>query len=260
MMDYSSREKKPDDVRNSVFNTINLINDLESGGSSPQRPSGGRDKEVSLSPTFVDGIKDKLVDYSKASKSSVNAIDEEAFSKLRQSMENQLNELKKIIASNQSEISSLKETISSLRGELAEVSKARDSVSSPSMEEETSSIFQHRNEDHESSGMQEEQQELVSGFGMPGEDSSIFEPMKEEQKNFMAETSAHDIISQPTVQESAQAPVPAPQQVSPQPSQPPVQHPPQQEAPPKEADPNPRVGSYDSGDVLIEKYFYYGNK
>ena len=278
MMEYgSSQENQSDDVRNTVFNTINLINDLESGNvSSSSQNQGRNNKNVSLSSNFVDGIKDKLVDPSRVEKalnqSREATLQAEKFVQMQDFVSKQIVQIKAIIDSNQNEIKSLKETIVSLRSEIETMNKSNNnqnhsgnrninlpaenidnntgdsfgnnfsSFSSPkndfidnhkSVDEgDFGSIFQH---EKESSNLDNEndsqyQTSLGSNSFASEPSESIFDPLKKSNESESLSSVPEKPISESNTSSS------------------------------NSEEPNPRVGSYNSGDVLIEKYFYYGNK
>ena len=281
MMEYdSSQGNHSDDVRNTVFNTINLINDLESGNTSSSSQSQGRNnKNVSLSSSFVEGIKDKLVDPSRVEKalsqSREATLQTEKFMQMQDFVSKQIVQIKTIIDSNQNEIRSLKETIISLRSEIETMKKndennhlkenenihstngiinnsnsdgsfgnnfssfssSRDNTNTNNQsvnDGDFGSIFQHKTESNDADlGNDSQYQTSLDSNSFNNESSeSIFEPLKTSDK---PKESVVSSVPEKTISESNSSNS-------------------------NKEEPNPRVGSYNSGDVLIEKYFYYGNK
>lgn len=278
MMDHVSQGKKSDEVRNTVFNTINLINDLESGKSN--KPQCSKDKkDVSLSSSFVDGIKDKLIDYSKADDPhdskhvNGNSVPEpnKVTGQLQDKLINEISEMKKIISSNEKEIGALKDLVASLRSQIQDTSKENvqtnldDSpFSSFSDSSEDGSIFQQRTQQHAKETPVERVEEIGSSeiSQKPYADPSIFEPEpKEDTRNFTPAQDAVSVAPKDTPQNASQDVLSARKESTIQESatqESAVQT--SSEAAVENADANPRVGNYESNDVLLEKYFYFGNR
>lgn len=260
MMDYGSQGNGSDEVRNSIFNTINLINDLESGVQRKPAPGGSqKDKDVSLSDSFVNGIKDKLVDYSRAGRSEekqMAGISSEDFMAFQQKLSTQFAEMQRIISSNESEIRSLKDMISGLKQEIAEKRHVNVREEPEPREEvqtgldtpvdgsyEDLSIFQQADTP---SGMIHDRPTSDDQPVQKVQNDTIFDPMAATDDTGRNFTPSAEAV-QPGAEKMQETVAPTSETQDDKPAN-------------QSNDPNPRVGSYESGDVLIEKYFYYGNK
>lgn len=240
------------DLRDSLFNTINLLNDLEAGVSTPPRD---KNKDIELSSTFVKGIKDKLINTDKPVRSdNGSGVHEEHVLQLKDVFERQLIEVHKALQSQGQIILALKNEIKLLKEEQKNNERSDIEKVEPFQQQ---SSFQQQSEFQPSS-------ESQSSFEKSKQPSFGEEQQMLHQQNEPVQMSFNDepesgFIGQSVSQQTQQ---PIQQQISqptPQPAvaQPQVQ-PPQQPQPPKET--NPRVGNYNSNDVAIEKFFYFGDK
>ena len=271
-MTNGSRDSNPDNLKSSVFNTINLINDIEAGETTSKK-SQSMQKEVKLSERFVKGVNEKLVDYSKADPRSQNSMTDTEKEHLKQSndkLQSQISELKEVISSNDNQIRELRSALENLKSQVASMMDNAQQQPSQSYtqkendQQDSADSFYER----QSSLMQEPAQEESSVESIPsmefsnqpsGDDESqqsIFDPMKDEMdnsngiddegSNFVFPNSTESYTEAPR---NSEDPKPESGAAS-------------QDVAEKSNDSgegNPRVGNYESGDVLIEKYFYYGN-
>lgn len=234
-------------VRDNVFNTINLLNDLESGCPTSSSQVKSKNDEVRLSDTFVNGIKDKMIDPSKI-KHDVNKFEIEDFKeKMKTYLEANLTKFKDVIQSQSSLINSLKQEISTLKLEVSSLKESKNFSAESGAELHQSQQDYGVYSQARDNPAREIQPNLSStGFGnseSSGMIHSTREPVEngiysqnQSQYSSSSENSfvANSMNSNSRV-ESSHSPV-------------------------QEKVVNPRVGNYESSDVLIEKYFYYGNK
>ncbi len=261
-MDSIDKEKH---MRDAVFNTINLINDLESDdsqNSSSQSARRSPKEDVVLSDRFVSGIKDKLVDPTKLqSQNNFNnssLLIEKHKEEVKSYMEANFMKLKDVIQSQHSEMQSLKQEIASMKSKVLSLESSLKSSQSYGDMSKTSENFSAEQPDSSFIGNESPQTSPSSGFiseSNGGQQSlnSNFENSQVSNANHVpnhgSQTSHQQVVPNQFHQSQ-----PAQQPVHQQQTQPVAQ-----QSTPQEAS-NPRVGNYQSSDVLIEKYFYYGNK
>ena len=271
-MDSIDKEKH---MRDAVFNTINLINDLESDdsqNSSSQSARRSPKEDVVLSERFVSGIKDKLVDPTKlqsqnTSNDNSNFLIEKHKEEVKSYMEANFMKLRDVIQSQHSEMQSLKQEIASMKSKIASLDLSKLASSNPNdspnhgvnRDVDYSSNENSSNSDSTFIGSESTQTSPSSGFiseSNGGQQSlnSNFESSQVSNANNPMSNSNFQANQQQMVNERPHQSQPAHQPAYQQEPQPVAQ-----QAKPQEAA-NPRVGNYQSSDVLIEKYFYYGNK
>lgn len=126
-MDCNTNEEG---LRDSVFNTINLLTEIESGDRTSQREQGSvanrQEADAGLSNQFVSGIKDKLLDPSKLEKLQNGQASE--VEQLKYNMHRNLEQLKTVIDSQNEDIAELKSFIGSLKQELGNLKNAQVQV------------------------------------------------------------------------------------------------------------------------------------
>jgi hypothetical protein len=223
------------DLRDSLFNTINLLNDMEAGVETQPRD---KNKDVELSSTFVNGIKEKLVNPNKVLEKTQ---DTEKLNNLQHVMEQQLLEVHKALQSQARVITALKDEIAVLKEKQKEEAVVQQPEQPVFHSQEPQQSFVPKEEPM----FHQEQQQMLSP-----------------EPEFMSEPEPSFISQNAPPPEPVQQPVACQTNDYVQPQQPvaqPAPSPEPQPAPqPKES--NPRVGNYNSSDVAIEKYFYFGNK
>ena len=247
-------------LRNTVFNTINLINDLESGNSSQSSQkrdsSNQKSKNVSLSDNFVNGIKKKMLYSSKMSdidnqNNSGYKVDNvsQLKNQIKSYLDSNLNSLNEVIKSQASQISDLKDEITILKKQLLNNSNSLDAqhsdsgVSELGFESNSGNNIEMTfdNPSPKPISSSDSRNEIINNrtdipnnnYSQDSEMSntgSVFSMYEENAKN--TETNATNSLESSPVVNSNET----------------------------EQSSNPRVGNYESGDVLIEKYFYCGNK
>ncbi len=270
---------KSDNLRDTVFNTINLINQIDSGEeSTPEQRTHEGGKDVSLSDTFVNGIREKMINPSENNANEAEGATEtqKAFKQteriddgFRSRVQSAIEKMGNLIESQNAEIASLKKSLSELQAKMdgsnAPVQEPVSQLSHNSAEsggmshQDTTTNVNNGSDDgmlgmiHHDVGGEEEQSSLdFNTFSMDenvadnnenkdsGQESG--HTLSDSEKNFQPSSSdsgeSYNPVSQASVQEKPQDSV--------------------EKAEEKPDEGNPRVGNYESGDVLIEKYFYYG--
>lgn len=221
-MDFGSNTA---DIRESVFNTINLLTDIESGQCEPEQivpvkeapaPQASysnmmnqEPEEAALSDRFISGIKDKLVDPNKLEKLQNGQGSE--FDRFKYQMNKDMMSMKNIIEEQSNTICSLKSHLDSLKMEIGSVGRSAANIAQTAQTQ-----------------IRQAQQ-----------------PMNQQPAQ----------MQQPVQQQIVQNPVQAPPQSAPIISAVTGKV---MQAGPKE--PNPRIGNHTPDSISIEKYFYCGNK
>ncbi len=256
-------QDKSVNLRDTVFNTINLINDMESGQSSkssgaPRNPN----EEIQLSSTFVDGIKDKMVDPSKLDHKS-SADSQVHFEKLKAYFETNLSKFKEVLTSQASKINSLESEIKQLNSRIVSqentIRTYRENKESSSTQTQSYQSHQPQPEQKENpqsesifstssdnSDFQSKQDSMIhhgTNNSFSENDGGAHNPPQTQNRNFLG--TAESSPQRRLVEDSSSANSSAPSS---------------DQKPPEQRPSNPRVGNYQSSDVLIEKYFYYGKK
>ncbi len=275
------------ELRNSVFNTINLLTAIESGQEEPKKGPSQQKKDINLSNTFVNGIKDKLLDPEKAmarqqeQKMQVEQVAAAVQQGMQSQVEEKFSQLYKVIQSQATSMQAMQKELETLKQRVADqhsapapkphqhvpaqhhmpqsqpVQQQIHQQPAQALLQETSSddsllSFSVSSEDKSSHGGESSESQFIGMQSAPQE-QQVLQPLHEQSY----QQQPQDTFSGQQQFASQQAQALPQQDVSPA-AQQAVQDPgPARSAP---AEGNPRVGNYQSADVSIEKYFYFGNK
>lgn len=267
-MNLNNEDTNTNELRESVFNTLNLISELES--PEPQQsiqseipnnvqtstnvsvnensfniPPQGQEEEVRLSNTFISGIKDKMLDPSRLERIQNGTASEEE--KIKYQMNNDFISMKETIESQSNTIKKLESDLSSLKDEMQNMSSVFQSKIMQlqnAANNVTANIVPTQTEQPQSVN-----QPINNVQQQPVEQQMVSQQMHQNQTMGQTQQMMHQpqMANQTMQQTQPQQPM----QMNQQPA-------PQNVVECKEA--NPRVGNFNSDDVSIEKYFYCGNK
>ena len=240
-MNFHPQTKQSNDLRSTVFHTINLLSSIESDNtetdtmknepsqeseatqalemsyahSSPESLAK-QSQEENLSEQFVSGIKDKLLDPSKIEKLEQGTGD--ALEQLRYDFSKKIDALQDYSNRQNSIIQSLQGELASIREQVGQLNRA--SLSQQSVQTHAQNIQPQQ---------PNLEQDNVSGNQSESNPQQMQQPQGQ---------SAQQALNQSSNQSVNQSP----------------------EQSPAKAEANPRVGNYNSNDVDLMKYFNFSKR